>query len=291
MLFTLRSSERNRTITTAAAHTETIAVLRNHIEDQNLSYTYRKAAVYGTLSPSRRAIRSGGMKRILIIEDDRDIVELVRYNLANEGFQVMAAFDGGSGLATLRKSPPDLLLLDLMLPKLSGLDICREIRKDESLNRLPILMLTARGDEADRVVGLEMGADDYVTKPFSPRELLARVKALLRRAEPPVDSPRTIEVGKLAIDPASYRVSCGGKPVPLSTLEFRLLYYLASRPNRVFTRDQLLDAVWGTDRFVTPRSVDVYVRRLREKIETDPENPLHVKTVRGAGYLFETRAA
>ena len=214
------------------------------------------------------------MKRVLIIEDDKDIVELVRYNLANEGFQVSAAFDGSAGLNTLKKTPPDLLLLDLMLPKLSGLDICREVRRDDSLNRLPILMLTARGDEADRVVGLEMGADDYVTKPFSPRELLARVKALLRRAEPPADSPRVIEIGKLAIDPASYRVSHSGKPVPLSTLEFRLLYYLASRPNRVFTRDQLLDAVWGTDRFVTPRSVDVYVRRLREKIESDPENPV-----------------
>jgi phosphate regulon transcriptional regulator PhoB len=231
------------------------------------------------------------MKRILIIEDDRDIVELVRYNLANEGFQVVAAYDGGTGLSTLKKSPPDLLLLDLMLPKLSGLDICREIRKDESLNRLPVLMLTARGEEADRVVGLEMGADDYVVKPFSPRELIARVKALLRRAEPPTEAPRVIEVGSLAIDPASYRVSQARKHVPLSTLEFRLLYYLASRPNRVFTRDQLLDAVWGTDRFVTPRSVDVYVRRLREKIEADPENPVRLKTVRGAGYLFETRAA
>ena len=147
------------------------------------------------------------MKRILIIEDDRDIVELVRYNLANEGFQVAAAFDGNTGLATVKKTPPDLLLLDLMLPKMSGLEICREIRKEESLNRLPVLMLTARGDEADRVVGLEMGADDYVTKPFSPRELIARVKALLRRAEPPVDSPRILEIGKLAIDPASYRVS------------------------------------------------------------------------------------
>jgi phosphate regulon transcriptional regulator PhoB len=239
----------------------------------------------------RSLFREPNMKRVLIIEDDRDIVELVRYNLANEGFQVNAAFDGTSGLTSLKKSPPDLLLLDLMLPKLSGLDICREVRKDESLNRLPVLMLTARGDEADRVVGLEMGADDYVTKPFSPRELIARVKALLRRAEPPADAPRIIEIGRLAIDPASYRVSHSGKPVPLSTLEFRLLYYLASRPNRVFTRDQLLDAVWGTDRFVTPRSVDVYVRRLREKIEADPENPLHLKTVRGAGYLFETRAA
>ena len=252
---------------------------------------YRISPGCAKLPPSLRPVRSNRMKRILIIEDDRDIVELVRYNLVNEGFQVSGANDGVTGLSTLKKSPPDLLLLDLMLPKLSGLDICREVRKDESLNRLPILMLTARGDEADRVVGLEMGADDYVTKPFSPRELIARVKALLRRAEPAVDTPRTIEIGKLSIDPASYRVSYSGKTVPLSTLEFRLLYYLASRPNRVFTRDQLLDAVWGTDRFVTPRSVDVYVRRLREKIEPDPENPLHLKTVRGAGYLFETRAA
>jgi phosphate regulon transcriptional regulator PhoB len=231
------------------------------------------------------------MKRILIIEDDRDIIELVRYNLANEGFQVSAASDGTAGLASLKKSPPDILLLDLMLPRLSGLEICKEIRRDSALNRLPILMLTARGEEADRVVGLEMGADDYVTKPFSPRELVARVRALLRRTDPAGDSQRTIAVGKLLIDPAAYRVAREGKPLTLSTLEFRLLYYLAARPNRVFTRDQLLDAVWGTERFVTPRSVDVYVRRLREKIEADPENPAHLKTVRGAGYLFETRAA
>jgi len=231
------------------------------------------------------------MKRILIIEDDRDIIELVRYNLVNEGFQVSAASDGTAGLASLKKSPPDILLLDLMLPRLSGLEICKEIRRDSALNRLPILMLTARGEEADRVVGLEMGADDYVTKPFSPRELVARVRALLRRTDPAGDSQRTIEVGKLLIDPAAYRVAREGKPLTLSTLEFRLLYYLAARPNRVFTRDQLLDAVWGTERFVTPRSVDVYVRRLREKIEADPENPAHLKTVRGAGYLFETRAA
>jgi two-component system phosphate regulon response regulator PhoB len=272
-------------------HTNVIRASQPTPSDQTPTGAYRIVPPYGTLPQGRYAQRSLSMKRVLIIEDDRDIVELVRYNLVNEGFQVSAAFDGGTGLSTLKKTPPDLLLLDLMLPKLSGLDICREVRRDDSLNRLPILMLTARGDEADRVVGLEMGADDYVTKPFSPRELLARVKALLRRAEPPADAPRTIEVGKLSIDPASYRVSHSGKPVPLSTLEFRLLYYLASRPNRVFTRDQLLDAVWGTDRFVTPRSVDVYVRRLREKIESDPESPIHLKTVRGAGYLFETRAA
>src|SRR5579864_7358908 len=231
------------------------------------------------------------MKRILVVEDDKDIVELVRYNLEKDGYQVAASGDGATGLAQLRKTPPDLLILDLMLPKVSGLDICKEIRRDVSLNRLPILILTAKGEEADRVVGLELGADDYVTKPFSPRELVARVKALLRRADPGTPSEKPIEVGGLRIDPAAYRVTRAGKPVPMSTLEFRLLYFLAARPNRVFTRDQLLDAVWGTERFVTPRSVDVYVRRLREKIEADPQHPAYMKTIRGAGYLFETRAS
>src|SRR5690348_10850501 len=232
------------------------------------------------------------MKRILVIEDDKDIVELVRYNLEKDGYQVLASTDGAMGLAQIRKTPPDLLVLDLMLPKLSGLDICREVRKDTNLNRLPILILTAKGEEADRVVGLELGADDYVTKPFSPRELAARVKALLRRTEPSsVPSEKLLEVGALRIDPASYRVTRAGKSVPMSTLEFRLLYFLAARPNRVFTRDQLLDGVWGTERFVTPRSVDVYVRRLREKVEVDPQIPVYMKTIRGAGYLFETRAS
>jgi len=230
------------------------------------------------------------VKRILIIEDDKDIVELVRYNLEKEDFRVTSAGDGLAGLAQVKKTPPDLLLLDLMLPGLSGLEICKDLRRDPKFARLPILMLTARGEEADRVVGLELGADDYVTKPFSPRELVARVKALLRRVEPPAEAEKVIEVEKLRIDPASYQVTRAGALVPLSTLEFRLLYYLASHPHKVFTRDQLLDAVWGTERFVTPRSVDVYVRRLREKIEADPEKPVHLKTVRGAGYLFETRA-
>jgi phosphate regulon transcriptional regulator PhoB len=230
-------------------------------------------------------------KRILVIEDDRDIVELVRYNLEKDGYQVFTATDGALGMAQVKKSPPDLLVLDLMLPKLSGLEICKEIRRDAALNRLPILILTARGEEADRVVGLELGADDYVTKPFSPREFVARVKALLRRTEPVAATEKLIDVGALRIDPAAYRVTRAGKQVPLSTLEFRLLYYLAARPNKVFSRDQLLDAVWGTDRFVTPRSVDVYVRRLREKIEENPQYPSYVKTIRGAGYLFETRAS
>ena len=225
---------------------------------------------------------------VLLVDDDRELNEMLIEYLSAEAFRVVAAVDGAAALQQLGRGNFDLVVLDVMLPALNGFDFLRRVRETLSV---PVIMLTARGDEADRVVGLEMGADDYVTKPFSPRELIARVKALLRRAEPPADAPRTIDVGKLSIDPASYRVSYSGKTVPLSTLEFRLLYYLASRPNRVFTRDQLLDAVWGTDRFVTPRSVDVYVRRLREKIEPDPENPLHLKTVRGAGYLFETRAA
>ena len=243
-------------------------------------------------SQSRAVLSERSMKRILVIEDDKDIVELVRYNLEKDGYQVLSSGDGASGLAQIRRMPPDLLILDLMLPKMSGLEVCKEIRKDANLNRLPILILTAKGEEADRVVGLELGADDYVTKPFSPRELAARVKALLRRTEPSgVPSEKVLEIGALRIDPASYRVTRAGKSVPMSTLEFRLLYFLAARPNRVFTRDQLLDGVWGTERFVTPRSVDVYVRRLREKVEVDPQHPVYMKTIRGAGYLFETRAS
>jgi phosphate regulon transcriptional regulator PhoB len=230
------------------------------------------------------------MPRVLVIEDDRDIAELVRYNLEQEGFQVACSSDGATGLAQLRKLPPDLLILDLMLPKLPGLEICKEVRRDAALRGLPILVLTARGEEADRVVGLELGADDYVTKPFSPRELVARVKALLRRAAPAAAEAKPIEAGELRIDPASYQVTRGGEPIVLSAMEFRLLHFLASRPNRVFARDQLLDAVWGNERFVTPRSVDVYIRRLREKIEADPERPVYLKTVRGAGYLFQFRA-
>jgi phosphate regulon transcriptional regulator PhoB len=228
------------------------------------------------------------MKRILVIEDEKDIVKIVRRNLEKEGFQVASALDGSSGLAEVKKSPPHLLILDLMLPTLSGLEICKQIRHDRALNRLPILMLTARGEEVDRVLGLELGADDYVTKPFSPRELVARVKALLRRAESAPEVKRPVEVGPLLIDPASYRVTRAGKRVPLTKQEFRLLHFLACHPNNIFSRDQLLDAVWGPEGFVTLRSVDAYIRRLRRKIEADPENPVYLRTVRGVGYMFET---
>ncbi len=230
------------------------------------------------------------MKKILMIEDDKDITELVRYNLEKDGYRVTAAEDGATGLAQFRRSQPDLLILDLMLPRMSGLEICKELRRDTQAPRVPIIMLTARGEEADRIVGLEMGADDYITKPFSPRELMARVRALLRRGEPVAMDEVPIEMDGLTIDPASYRVTRAGQRVMLSSLEFRLLHFLASHPNKVFTRDRLLDAIWGTDRFVIPRSIDVYIRRLREKIEEDSRKPEFLKTIRGAGYLFETRA-
>jgi two-component system alkaline phosphatase synthesis response regulator PhoP len=229
------------------------------------------------------------MKRVFIIEDQKDIVRVVKYNLEKEGFEVTSASDGHVGLAEVRKSLPDLLILDLMLPTLPGLEICKKVRLDQKLNRMPILILTARGDEADRVLGLELGADDYVTKPFSPRELVARVKALLRRAPLPSEAGKTIQVAGLLIDPDSYRVTRAGKHVPLGRLEFRLLYCLASQPNKILSRDQLLDAVWSGDRFVTPRNIDVHIRHLRKKIEADPKNPVYLKTVRGVGYLFETQ--
>ena len=224
---------------------------------------------------------------VLVVDDEPTLRATLAEALEQDGLRVVTAADGKEALQRFRADPPDLVLLDLMLPQVSGIEICRIMRRESSV---PIVMLTARDSEIDKVVGLELGADDYVTKPFSPRELVARVKALLRRVEPPAEAEKVIEVEKLRIDPASYQVTRAGALVPLSTLEFRLLYYLASHPHKVFTRDQLLDAVWGTERFVTPRSVDVYVRRLREKIEADPEKPVHLKTVRGAGYLFETRA-
>ena len=174
------------------------------------------------------------MKQILTIEDDRVISEMVRYVLEKEGFQVVSAQDGLTGITRVKEIPLDLLILDLMLPGLSGLEICKRIRTDQSLNRLPILILSARGQETDRVTALELGADDYITKPFSPREFVARVKALLRRADPPVEAEKPIKIGPLIIDSMSYTVTRDGKPVRLSTLEFRLLYFLVSHPNKVF---------------------------------------------------------
>jgi two-component system, OmpR family, alkaline phosphatase synthesis response regulator PhoP len=225
-------------------------------------------------------------KKILIVEDEHDLIKLLKYNLEKEGYKVNHTTEGSLALAEIRREEPDLVILDLMLPGIDGLEVCRQLRRHEKYTSLPILILTARGEEADRVVGLEIGADDYVTKPFSMRELIARVRALLRRREPATANRTTIQRGSLVIDPSAHSVVVKGKTVELSALEFRLLHHLASHPGMVFSRDQLLDRVWGNDRSVTQRSVDVYVRRVREKIESEPQEPAYLQTVHGVGYRF-----
>lgn len=225
-------------------------------------------------------------KRIALIEDEKDIVELVRYNFRKEGFEVSSFTSGKEGLEHLRRHPVDLVLLDIMLPDLDGFEICKRLRAEDRMRSLPIIFLTAKGEEIDRVLGLEIGADDYVVKPFSPRELVARVKAVLRRQTRPVERQEVVEAQDLRLDARTQEVRVGGKRTELSTLEFKLLHFLASHPRRIFSREQLLDEVWGRDHFVTPRTVDVHIRRVREKIEIQPDRPQYIQTVRGAGYRF-----
>ncbi len=235
------------------------------------------------------------MKTILVIDDEKDIVELVSYNLKKEGFAVDAAYDGETALKKIRSAPYELIVLDLMLPGVQGLELCRIIRNDPAIADTPIVMLTAKGEEVDKVLGLEIGADDYMIKPFSPRELVARVKAILRRAEhqKPANSDEENRTGQLlkmrdiTIDKEKYVVTVGNKQLKLSATEFNLLLYLCERPNKIYNREHLLDAVWGDDVFVEPRTVDVHIRRLRTKIEDDPNNPRYIKTMRGIGYFFE----
>jgi phosphate regulon transcriptional regulator PhoB len=225
-------------------------------------------------------------KHILVVDDEADLVELVSYNLRKEGFIVESASDGESALKKIKKGKYDLLILDLMLPGIQGIELCRIVRNDPKNSGLPIIMLTAKGEEIDRIVGLEMGADDYMTKPFSPRELVARVKAVLRRfTEKPVIE-KIMKIGDIAIDRERYTVTIRGKSVKLSATEFKLLLFLAERRGKVFSRGQLLDAVWRDEAFVEPRTVDVHIRRLRSSIEADPANPRYIKTLRGIGYLF-----
>jgi phosphate regulon transcriptional regulator PhoB len=223
---------------------------------------------------------------ILVVDDEADLVELVSYNLNKEGFIVDSAADGEAALSKLRKGKYDLVVLDLMLPGIQGIELCRILRNDPKTASLPIIMLTAKGEEIDRIVGLEIGADDYVTKPFSPRELVARVKAVLRRSKEKPVTDKLLKVGELEIDKERYNVSIKGKAVKLSATEFKLLLYLAERKGRVFSREQLLDAIWRDEAFVEPRTVDVHVRRLRSHIEGDPANPRYIKTMRGIGYFF-----
>lgn len=225
-------------------------------------------------------------KRILIIEDEKEIADLIAYTLQKENFQVDIALNGNEALNKLKDNTYDLLILDLMLPYVQGLEICKFVRSNPAMKNAGIIIVTARAEEFDRIIGLEMGADDYVTKPFSPRELMARVKAVLRRIK--TETPgKIIKIGDLTIDKDKYLVTVKGEPLRLSATEFKLLLYLAERPNKIFSRDHLLDAVWGQDIYVDARTVDVHIRRLRMKIEKDPDNPEYIKTMRGVGYYIE----
>ncbi len=223
--------------------------------------------------------------RILLIEDDASLSELIRYNLARAGYAVESCADGEEGLMRALEQPPDLVIIDWMLPHLSGLEICRRLRRTESTANIPIIMLTARAEEGDRVRGLETGADDYITKPFSPRELVARIRAVMRRVRPAL-SGKVLRHGDIALDTATHKVTRGGAPVHLGPTEYRLLRHFLEHPGRVFSREQLLDAVWGHDVYVERRTVDVHIRRLRKALmQGDAPDP--IRTVRAAGYALD----
>jgi DNA-binding response OmpR family regulator len=223
--------------------------------------------------------------RVLVVDDEAMVTEVVGRYLQREGFDVDLATDGEAALRLARERHPDLIVLDLMLPKIDGLEVCRSIRRDSDV---PIIMLTAKGEEMDRILGLELGADDYVVKPFSPRELLARIKAVLRRGtRAPLESGDALRFGELRINPKTRVVEVRDQRAALTAKEFDLLYFLASAPGQVFTRDQLMDHVWDFAYAGDASTVTVHIRRLREKIEPDPERPTFLKTVWGVGYKFE----
>lgn len=230
-----------------------------------------------------------GNVKILVVDDEPDIVELVMYNLRREGFDVSSAFDGEEALARIRKEKFDFIILDLMLPGIQGMEICRILRNDPITKNIPIIMLTAKGEEVDKILGLEIGADDYMTKPFSPKELLARIKTVMRRTSEKKADETVVRIGELAINKETYTVTKCDKPLELSSTEFRLLLYLVERRGKVFNREQLLDAVWKDEAFVEPRTVDVHIRRLRTHIEDEPANPKYVRTKRGIGYYVDAK--
>lgn len=228
------------------------------------------------------------MERILIVDDEKLLVKGLRRSLEQEGYTVLAAYSGQSGLDLLRQEKVDLVLLDLMLPELGGLDVCREIRRE---SQVPVIMLTARGDDVDKIVGLELGADDYLTKPFNTRELLARIRAVLRRSGCAGEQPaKLISAGKLSIDGEKRKIILNGQKVDLTAKEFDLLYLLARSPGRVYTRENLLDLVWGVQYCGDGRTVDVHVRRVRDKIENNPREPEFILTSWGVGYYFKEHA-
>ncbi len=226
------------------------------------------------------------MKKIALIEDDADLYALLKYNLEKEGFAMVGMQTGKGAIELCRRERPDLILLDIMLPDSDGLDICKGIRAHPELAHIPVIFLTARASETDRIVGLELGANDYIVKPFFIRELIARIKIQFRGQQ---TAQRALKAGALELDRTSCRVNLNGESLALTATEFRLLEFLMSRPGVVFSREQLLDAVWGHDRAVTDRTVDVYILRLRQKIEPDTTNPTFIRSVRGFGYSFNER--
>jgi phosphate regulon transcriptional regulator PhoB len=225
--------------------------------------------------------------KILVVEDEKDISELVAYNLEKEGFGVSVSSDGEHALGLVRKEKFGLIILDLMLPGIQGMELCKILKSSEDTSSIPIIMLTAKSEEIDKVLGLEMGADDYITKPFSPRELIARVKAVLRRTREKPAAEKITRIGELEINADTYKVSKKGVTIKLSATEFKLLLYLVQRKGRVFNRDMLLNAVWKDEAFVEPRTVDVHIRRLRALIEDDPSTPVYIMTKRGIGYYVD----
>ena len=231
-------------------------------------------------------MRQGTEASVLVVEDEEHIVTLLTYNLDKEGFSTMVALDGEDALLTAKERRPDLIILDWMLPRLSGLEVCRQLRRDSGTRDIPIIMLTARGEEHDRIRGFEHGADDYVVKPFSTSELIARVRAVLRRASPRAGNDESLRFENVVMNLAAHRVSRGGRDIHLGPTEFRLLRHFLQNPGRVFSREQLLDIVWGHDVYVEPRTVDVHIRRLRKALNGADEVDI-IHTVRSAGYALD----
>ena len=225
-----------------------------------------------------------GKIRILMVEDDKDIIELVQYNLEREGFPITATSNGEDALRILEKETPGLILLDLMLPGMDGLETCRLIKQETRTKNVPIIMLTAKSEESDVVVGLQLGADDYLTKPFSPKVLIARIKAVLRRFSEKTATTETKTIGALTIDVPKHKVTLQGKPIELTTIEFNILEFLSRHPGRVFTRDQIMDKAWKEGKFIVDRAVDVHIRGLRKKLSKAAD---FIETVRGVGYRFK----
>ena len=226
------------------------------------------------------------MAKILIVDDEPDLLDLLQFNLETNGYEVVRAANGRTALDQAKAHQPDLIVLDVMLPDLQGFEVLRKLRSREASRSTPVILLTARGDEADVLIGFELGADDYVVKPFSPRALLARVRAILKRASGEEERQAVLRFGDLAMDLEAHRVFLHDAEISLTPQEFKLLSFLAAHPNRAYSREQLLEHAWGVDTVVDLRTVDVHIRRLRAQIEADPAHPQHIETVRGSGYRF-----